>query len=166
MNHLIEPIIFNRIAKIIARPSNSFEQQTPPSPPDYNDSNNWFDTSPTSRIEMTPGNIAPTPMEDRSFDVFFLHPTIYFGQQWNSPINDPKCVEHAQFVEAGMMSVFNESCRIFAPKYRGATLASYIYDNINGRKAFDLAYSDVQRAFHIFLQHNMKKKMANDVPFF
>ena len=50
----------------------------------------WFDTSPTSRIEMTPGNIEPTPMEDRSFDVFFLHPTIYFGQQWNAPINDPK----------------------------------------------------------------------------
>ena len=44
-------------------------------------------------------------------------------------------------------SVFNECCRVFAPRYRQATLYSFQDNSGSGEKALDLAYEDVRTAF-------------------
>jgi len=50
-------------------------------------------------------------------------------------------------------SVFNECCRIFAPRYRQATLYSFQDNSGNGEKALDLAYEDVRTAFLYYLEN-------------
>ena len=51
-------------------------------------------------------------------------------------------------------SVFNRSCRIFAPRYREAHLDAFYTSNAEeADKAFDLAYKDLKAAFEYYLQH-------------
>ena len=47
-------------------------------------------------------------------------------------------------------SVFNGCCEIYAPRYRQATIYSFL-DHTNGAQALALAYGDVVRAFNTFL---------------
>ena len=168
--YIIEPLVFKHVENYIARPSLSFESSPPPPAPDYNQAKNWCDTSPTSLVEMKPdnenaSNNVHVPSQDRPCDVFFIHPTTYFGTDWNGAIDDPKCIEQLQFVLAGQISIFNNQCRIHVPRYRQATLASFIYDQINGRKALDLAYTDIKNAFQIFLKRNLNQNGSRR-PFF
>jgi hypothetical protein len=51
-------------------------------------------------------------------------------------------------------SVFNGSCRVFAPRYRQAHLKAYFQINSDQSKnAFDLAYEDLRTAFQYYLDH-------------
>jgi len=51
-------------------------------------------------------------------------------------------------------SIFNESCRVYAPRYRQATLYSFFDQKDNGKKALDLAYEDIKSAFSHYLVHD------------
>jgi hypothetical protein len=48
---------------------------------------------------------------------------------------------------------FNGCCRIYAPRYRQAVLASFFADTPDTEGALDLAYSDVLRAFDYYIAH-------------
>jgi hypothetical protein len=51
-------------------------------------------------------------------------------------------------------SVFNEHCRIFAPRYRQASIkAFFTNDKSVSDKAFDLAYIDIKAAFEYYLKY-------------
>jgi hypothetical protein len=50
-------------------------------------------------------------------------------------------------------SVFNSCCKIYAPRYRQATIYSFMDKSGSGTSALDLAYQDVQRAFDYFIEH-------------
>jgi hypothetical protein len=158
LSSVVEPLfIFPKVQQTITRPTKPFDELTPPPPPNYNHDASWCDTSPTSLAEMRPTKTPSDPIipiEDRQFDVFFVHPTTYLGDQWNGPLDDPKTNEHLQIVLAGMVSCFQHKCRLYCPRYRQATLASFVYDKHSGRKALDVAYSDIQRAFQVFLTKN------------
>jgi len=53
---------------------------------------------------------------------------------------------------ATQASAFNETCRIWAPEYRQATLGCYWSPDVtNGIAALEFAYADVVRAFRQFL---------------
>jgi predicted alpha/beta-fold hydrolase len=47
--------------------------------------------------------------------------------------------------------VFNQSCRIFSPIYRQATIYAFLLSRSSGRAALDFAFRDVKRAFANFL---------------
>ena len=166
LSSVVEPLfIFPKVQKTITRPTKSFDELTPPPPPNYNHDASWCDTSPTSLAEMRPTQTPSNPIipiEDRQFDVFFVHPTTYLGDQWNGPLDDPKTIEHLQIVLAGMVSCFQHECRLYCPRYRQATLGSFVYDKNSGRKALDLAYSDIKRAFQVFLTKNTTTVMIKD----
>ncbi|MEL4881666.1 DUF3089 domain-containing protein, partial [Shewanella algae] len=53
-------------------------------------------------------------------------------------------------------SIFNAAGRVFAPYYRQAHISSYYpisqLDSIAAKASFDLAYSDIKKAFENFLQ--------------
>ena len=166
LSSVVEPLfIFPKVQKTITRPTKPFDELTPPPPPNYNHDASWCDTSPTSLAEMRPTQTPSNPIipiEDRQFDVFFVHPTTYLGDQWNGPLDDPKTIEHLQIVLAGMVSCFQHECRLYCPRYRQATLGSFVYDKNSGRKALDLAYSDIKRAFQVFLTKNTTTVMIKD----
>jgi pimeloyl-ACP methyl ester carboxylesterase len=105
----------------------------------------------------------PAPLrnekQDSIADVFFLHPTTFTKKKdkhiANAAIND-------HFINAKtdyssilyQASVFNQSCRVFAPRYRQAHIHNFFStDTLSAAKAFDLAYDDIRKSFLYYLQH-------------
>jgi hypothetical protein len=51
-------------------------------------------------------------------------------------------------------SVFNQHCRVFAPRYRQAHISSFfMQDTTLANEAFEIAYNDLKTAFEYYLQH-------------
>ena len=70
-------------------------------------------------------------------DVFFVHPTTFFGTaNWNQPLDDASTNQLTDmFVLRSQASVFNSCCRIYAPRYRQATLFSFMDGSGSGNAA-------------------------------
>jgi hypothetical protein len=98
-------------------------------------------------------------VRDSSVDVFFLHPTTYTrdfrSSNMNADINDSALNQQTDVTTILYQStVFNGSCRIFAPRYRQAHLKAFFQLNSEqSRNAFDLAYADLKTAFQYYLDH-------------
>jgi hypothetical protein len=128
--------------------------------PDYSQPEYWA-SHPDKR---DPADSVPKPLRgtdtQKTVDVFFLHPTTLTSNQDtafdNARLNDEKLNEKTDSRPIlYQASVFNESCRIYAPRYRQAHLRMYyIADTMRAKAAFDLAYADVVRAFRYFLEHH------------
>lgn len=145
------------------RPVNSFEELPAPMVPDYNHLPNWAaHPDIEDKSHFTPKGVTPTeiPLEA---DVFYIHPTTYFGKNsWNSPLEHIISREFVdEMVIPSQASVFNGSCKIYAPRYRQATFFSFLEGGKNAQKALELAFSDVVRAFDFYL-----KNWNNGRPFF
>ena len=146
------------------RPTENFNENRTPAPPNYSSRKSWAaHPDVENKSSMTPKGIAPTPAEDLQADVFFIHPTTYFGNKnWNASLNHPVANTIVnELIMSGQASVFNSCCRIFAPRYRQATFYSFLEGGKNGRKALEVAYSDVARAFDYFI-----KNLNDGRPFF
>ena len=83
--------------------------------------------------------------------VFFIHPTSYFANTgWNAPIDDADSRNAADRFVQQIASPFNRAGDVWAPRYRQATFGAFLTDDAAGRKAVNLAYSDIVRAFAAF----------------
>ncbi|MCB9644672.1 MAG: DUF3089 domain-containing protein [Myxococcales bacterium] len=135
------------------RPAAGFAKFTPPPAPDYTKTSAWAELPEVeSYADLSPADLPlyKTPPAD----VFFVHPTTFLSRKgWNGPIDDAQAkrrVDHS--VMKYQASAFRGCCRIFAPRYRQATLYFAIARNDDAWKALELAYSDVVRAFRHFLK--------------
>jgi hypothetical protein len=93
---------------------------------------------------------------DSIADVFFLHPTSYTnGDKDNAPIDDEYINAKTDYSSIlYQASVFNQHCRVFAPRYRQVNLKVFFAkDDSLQAHAFDIAYSDIKKAFEYYLQH-------------
>lgn len=155
---LVLPVLLCSCLNVI-KPSREFTRYPQSTSPDYAQPANWA-ALPT-RADAADAVPANSGLRDQqataSVDVFFVHPTTYLGRAgWNADIADPK-VNH--FTDAMTMrkqaSVFNNAGRIYAPRYRQATLFSFFdeQNSPNGKGALDLAYGDVKAAFQYYLTH-------------
>lgn len=126
--------------------------------PDYSDLRLWaahpWKKDPSDSVPKSLQNI---PI-DSSVDVFFLHPTTLTakkleGKQWSAAINDAELNAKTDFSSIlYQASVFNKSCRVFAPRYRQAHIYSFFStDSFASAAALELAYSDVKKAFDYYL---------------
>lgn len=136
-----------------------FDTQTQPAAPDYTDEKNWA----ALPFRVDAADVIPkseTWINDslKEADVFYVHPTLYMkGKTWNADIRDKrlnkKVDEKPIHYQA---SVFNASCRVYAPRYRQAIIDVF-YENKStpddSRKALEFAYNDVKRAFEYYLKH-------------
>lgn len=127
--------------------------------PDYSDLNYWA----ASPFKYDASDNVPKDIIDNSkdslADVFFIYPTSYTDRKmpdgWNADIDDEKINEKtdngAILYQA---SVFNKYCRVFAPRYRQASLvAFYTSDKKAAETALNLAYEDVKNAFEYYLEN-------------
>lgn len=96
-------------------------------------------------------------------DVFFIHPTTYTqapleGYTWNANLSDSALNRKTdQSTILNQASVFNESCRVFAPRYRQAHYYAFVTQNPADKKqALDFAYGDIRAAFEYYLEHENK----------
>ena len=149
------------------QPSIEFADDTQHTPPDYTQAGSWA-ALPTQadNADLVPelANV-PTIANDQTSradqqanaaaDVFFIHPTTYYRREhWNQPLNHTQANSFTDTqVLPGQASVFNGCCRVYAPRYRQATLYSFMDDGDNGKQAIDLAYADVKAAFQYYLDN-------------
>ncbi len=129
--------------------------------PNYADTSSWSALPETvDYADRTPAAIGGEAQADAEADVFFIHPTTYFKRNaWNAQITNLKVIKStdARAVKH-QASVFNHSCRVFAPRYRQMVYGGFFsFDSTNigyRNLALELAYQDVKAAFQYYLKHH------------
>jgi hypothetical protein len=123
-------------------PHTPYQIYQPPPAPDYSRRESWA-LMPTD----------PMAVGDQPVDVFFVHPTTYNGGgNWNAPIgsNSANAVLTRTMLP-NYAGPFVRVGRIFAPRYRQASLYTRLTLREDAREARQFAYGDVRAAFHTFL---------------
>jgi hypothetical protein len=100
--------------------------------------------------------IDANPTTSLPADVFFIHPTTYNGgDHWNAPFRDQ---DAARLLDRVMLpnyaGPFARVGRIFAPRYRQASLYSQLTLREDARAARAFAYGDVRTAFRYWRAHH------------
>lgn len=145
------------------KPSENFQYDRLPAAPDYSKTEYWaaHPNIKDEADEVPTGTDFKNAQDQAKADVFFVHPTTYIkADKWNADSKSSLIVYGLSPLKL-QTSVFNESTRIYAPRYRQAALYSFIDDSGNGDKAFEIAKKDVLTAFEYYLNH-----YNNGRPFF
>jgi hypothetical protein len=123
-------------------PKVPFQTYRPPPAPDYARSSAWY--------------LRPTASDAQAADVFFIAPTTYDGgRNWNARLDAGKA--NRQFLEVmapNYVGPFVSVGRIYAPRYRQASLYSLTTLREDAREARQFAYGDVRDAFRWYLAHD------------
>jgi hypothetical protein len=126
--------------------------------PDYRNLNYWA-AHPWKKdlSDSVPKVLQNNYINDSIVDVFFLHPTTLTDKKdtsWNADINNAAINAKTDYSSIlYQATVFNEQCRVFAPRYRQAHIRAFYTDEKTAAPYFDLAYSDIKAAFDFYLQH-------------
>jgi hypothetical protein len=137
-------------------PEMSFAEASPPAAPDYAQLEGWAALPDREdAADVVPSGDVQDRQSTAEVDVFFVHPTTFFGTTgWNQSLDDTSTNQLTDmFVLRGQASVFNSCCRIYAPRYRQATIFSFMDSSGSGKDALQLAYGDVERAFDYYIEH-------------
>lgn len=125
----------------------------PPPAPDYGKRASWA---------LLPRDADGAAPADRPVDVFFVHPTTFDGgRDWNGGIDQPKASRFlSRVVLPNYAGPFDRVGRVFAPRYRQASLYTYLTLRDDARDARRFAYGDVLQAFRAYLS-----RYGHDRPF-
>lgn len=139
-------------------PKKNFLSEESPKEPDYSKADFWLALPDYQSFH----NLSPYKLdteEKYDVDVFYIHPTGYFGTEWNASIDpDSAWAERSSTHLATQGSAFSKYANFYAPEYRQATYYSFFDLSDNPKKAQDLAYSDIERAFEYYLDNFNKGK--------
>ena len=138
------------------KPTMTFAEAPPSPAPDYSQAQSWAALPDREdAADVVPSADVQDHQSTAEVDVFFVHPTTFFGTAgWNQALADSSTNQLTDmFVLRGQASVFNGCCRIYAPRYRQATIYSFMDGSGSGKAALQLAYEDVERAFDYFIEH-------------
>jgi len=146
-------IMRDQIFQSFLDPGVPFQTYVRPAAPDYTQDEAWA-ARPGVRIGDEEGVPA----------VFFIHPTTYDGgSHWNAPFDRPQeAVELAEIILPNYAAPFLlDDLALFAPRYRQASLYTFMNNREDSVLARELAHRDVIRAFEQFL-----RELDDDQPFF
>ena len=126
--------------------------------PDYSNLNYWA-AHPWKKdlSDSIPKPLRKAFVKDSIVDVFFIHPTTLTAKEdnrWNAPIDD--AIINAKTDYSSILyqaSVFNEQCRVFAPRYRQAHYKAFFIAEREAAPYFEIAYQDVKNAFEYYLKN-------------
>lgn len=142
---------------VLIQPPRVFYEEQNPAPPDYENPSHWAALPwKQDNADLVPSGTGLSDKQERArADVFFIHPTTFISPtSWNAGVSNPfinRITDGTTILHQA--SVFNGSCRVFAPRYRQATLYSFFDLENSGKKALDLAYEDIRTAFEYYLEH-------------
>ncbi|MBL1430231.1 MAG: DUF3089 domain-containing protein [Robiginitomaculum sp.] len=117
-----------------------YQTYTPPTQPDYNDPASWV--------------FAPkTEIDQKDTHIFVVTPTIYWGgEDWNTSLSDEDSNDRLlREAIPNWAGPFRGAGHVTVPKYRAASLYSFLTARYDARAARALAYSDVLAAFDKFV---------------
>ncbi|MBL8553681.1 MAG: DUF3089 domain-containing protein [Phenylobacterium sp.] len=123
-------------------PKVPFQTYEPPPGPDYGKDAAWY---------LRPH--APSPLEA---DVFFVAPTTYDGgRNWNARLDARRANRQFEEVMApNYVGPFVSVGRVFAPRYRQASLYTLTTLREDAREARQFAYGDVRDAFRWYIDQD------------
>ena len=131
-----------------------FLQKDIPLAPNYDDKNNWAVLPNTYSQGLK--EFSSKELDTLQADVFYVYPTLNTDKEdlrWNVPINDKeqqsKVLNKTVLFQA---SAFATAGKLYVPFYRQAHLRSYSMLKNGGEQALLLAYSDVKKAFEVYLK--------------
>ena len=141
---------------VFLAPRHGFEASAAPGAPDYATDAAWLVLpSRPGNAALAPDRVAaPDVQATAPVDVFFITPTTYYSKDgWNARYDEGGDTENrlVNGVVRFQVTEFNGCCRIYAPRYRQATLYSFMGKGESEHAALDLAYQDVLRAFDEFI---------------
>jgi len=121
-------------------PRTPFQTYRPPPAPDYAKPSAWY---------LLPAHPETAGAGEPAADVFFVAPTTFDGgRDWNGPIGDERADRlFRQVMAPNYAGPFERLGRIFAPRYRQASLYSQMNLSEDARQARAFAYGDVAAAF-------------------
>lgn len=131
--------------------------------PNYSSKRNWA-ALPTKKdkADKVPHIVGPdlrNRQDSAKVDVFFVHNTTFWltpfytrAVLWD-PISNT-LTNHMTIKQQA--SVFNESCKIYAPRYRQASLITFSAKDGTTKRPFEFAYEDVKNAFEYYLKNYNK----------
>ena len=139
-------IWWGSIQEALHDPGIPYQTYTPPPAPDYALASSWA---------LIPANPTTWTTKDPPADVFFIHPTTYVRRaHWNGPIDDRRAVRLLEEVMIpNYAGPFAKAGRLFAPRYRQASLYTQLTLREDAREARRFAYGDVARGFDYYLAH-------------
>ncbi|WP_309644962.1 DUF3089 domain-containing protein [Phenylobacterium sp.] len=125
-------------------PKEPFQTYDPPPAPDYRERNAWA---------LMPERPQAVDASSPAADVFFVGPTTFDGgRHWNAPIDDPKADRlFRQVMAPNYAGPFVRVGRIFAPRYRQASLYTLMTLRDDAKEARRFAYGDVAAAFRHYM---------------
>ncbi len=125
-------------------PKVPFQTYDPPPAPDYLRRDAWA---------LMPADPQPGS-GDLAADVFFVHPTTYDGgRHWNAPLDEKGADRNLRRVMLpNYAGPFVRVGRIFAPRYRQASLYTRLTLRDDARDARRFAYGDVRAAFRTYVE--------------
>ena len=146
------------VLALCAAASAAIASEAPPAP-DYGHAEAWAAwPGRASGADAVPQGLADSALpDDEQVDVFFIHPTTYLERgASNARYDEPGAT--TKRIDAGVLrfqaSAFNACCRVYAPHYRQAALGAFLMkDEAQAEAAYQLAYSDVLRAFDYYIAH-------------
>jgi hypothetical protein len=129
------------ILQALLDPKLPYAVYRPPPPPDYRTPDAWA--------------LAPPALKsgDPPVDVFFVHPTTFDGgRNWNGAIGDGNASRLLRTVMLpNYAGPFARAGRVFAPRYRQASLFTSLSLFDDAIEAREFAYGDIRNAFDAFL---------------
>ncbi len=149
-------------ARQIQQVNTHYDHQALPPVPDYSQSAHWaalpgkLDAADSIPLKSNLKNNQSTAQAD----VFFVYPTIYTGKPdakypWNANVADAamnRVIQETTILNQA--SIFNGTCRVYAPYYRQAHLYAFYTSEAQDREqSLELAYQDVKTAFQYYLDH-------------
>ena len=141
---LVAALVFRvDILRTSLDPKVPFQAYKPPRAPNYADARSWALPIPAG------------PATTGAADVFFIHPTTYNGgDNWNGPYRDPRARKLLdQVFLPNYAGPFARVGRVFAPRYRQASLYSHLTQREDARAARQFAYGDINTAFRYWRAH-------------
>jgi hypothetical protein len=135
----------------------NYRFSSPDGKPRYSELDYWA----SHPWKWDPSDSIPQPLRyqprDSIADVFFLHPTTFTKRKdrqiLNASIDDHYISAKTDYSTIlYQASVFNQQCRVFAPRYRQAHIRNFFKKNKKeAATAFDIAYEDIKKSFDYFL---------------
>lgn len=149
----------NASAQVYTIPTHFDSTNIPPTP-DYSKASSW--AALPDRIDnadKTPKGLKNN-QDSAAADVFFIYPTSYLNQPndkyiWNADVNNKKLNEETDGNSILYQStIFNGSCKVYAPRYRQAHYYIFITKDMHDKQAaLEVAYADVKASFEYYLAH-------------
>jgi hypothetical protein len=134
-----------------------FEAEVKGPAPDYSRSEAWaaLPDKLDAADDAPAGDAYPDAQAAAPVDVFYIHPTTFdIPDNWNQVLDDAKTNDWTDIsVVARQASIFNNCCKVYAPRYRQASGAAFYAAEGDGGKAYRFAYADVLMAFDYYIQH-------------